>query len=605
MKIFRKAILLTLLILVYTLSGCTKTYDIPDAPEGKVYLTYEGKSNYRIVRGEKATEPEIYAAKELQKYLKKITGFKIPIVKDSSKERDLEIIVGKTNREGNLSIDRDELGQEGFTILWSDKKLVIAGGGDRGTLYGVYDFLESLGCRFFALDVEKVPKNKTLELEVSEPKVDKPAFEYRDLFWNNTYDPALSIKLRLNGCLVSGENGRTIPNNLGGGVSYAGPHFVHTFEHLVPASEYFASHPEYFSEINGERTGKHLYSQLCLTNPDVLQICIDKVKQWLRDNPDAKIVSVSQNDSFVINSYCTCKECAKIDREERSKAGTLIRFVNSIAEAIKDEFPDVAIDTLAYQYSVEPPRVTKPLDNVIVRVCTGGCSAHPIGTCPNNAGIRSNIERWAKLSDRIYIWDYTTNFAQYLCPFPNLNTLQPNMQFFYENSVKGVFEQGNYQEGKNGEFGELRSYILAKLLWDPYTDIEVHINEFLEGYYGKASPYVKEYIDILHEKVSPANNHFNLVVNAGDLYASLIKDSDIEHMNSLWDKAKDEADNDGVLDRVKRSELSYRFYKLTARRGEYKDLYERDKLEEEFYIDCNKLGVLRLSEGANVPPVNP
>ena len=155
---------------------------------------------------------------------------------------------------------------------------------------------------------------------------------------------------------------------------------------------------------------------------------------------------------------------AKGDREERSKSGTLIRFVNKIAEAIKDEFPDVYVDTLAYQYSIEPPRVTKPLDNVIVRVCTGGCSAHPIGNCPNNSGIKGCIERWAKISNRIYIWDYTTNFAQYLCPFPNLDTLQPNMQFFFENNVKGVFEQGNYQEGLNGEFGELRSYILAKLL---------------------------------------------------------------------------------------------------------------------------------------------
>ncbi|MGI6528115.1 MAG: DUF4838 domain-containing protein [Clostridia bacterium] len=592
-------------MLMCTLSGCTKTYDIPDAPEGIVYLVYEGKSNYKIVVGAKASKAEQYAAEELQKYIKKITGFNIPIIKDNKKETELEIVVGKTNREKDYEVDRDSLGEEGFTILWSNKKLVIAGGGDRGTIYGVYDFLESLGCRFFAEGVEKVPSNKTLELQLHEPKSDKPVFEYRDLFWTNTYDPVFSTKLRLNGCLKSGENGRTIPKNLGSGIFYAGPHFVHTFEHLVPASVYFDEHPEYFSEINGERTAKHLYSQLCLTNPDVLKICIDKVKEWLRENPEAKIVSVSQNDSFVIESYCTCSECKKVDREERSKSGTLIRFVNKIAEAIKDEFPDVYVDTLAYQYSIEPPRVTKPLDNVIVRVCTGGCSAHPIGNCPNNSGIKGCIERWAKISNRIYIWDYTTNFAQYLCPFPNLDTLQPNMQFFFENNVKGVFEQGNYQEGLNGEFGELRSYILAKLLWDPYTDVEIHINEFLETYYGKASPYVKEYVEFLHEKVSAPSVHFNLVVDAASLYRSLINNEELAHLDSLWEKAKEEAENERVLERVRRSELSYRFYKLTSRRGEFADVFEYDRLEKEFYKDCKELGVLRLSEGANIPLVNP
>ncbi len=602
MKFIKPFAVVLLLLCIYVLTGCNRTYDIPTAPEGKAYISYEGKSNYCIVRGEKATESEIYAAKELQKYLKKITGFKLPIVKDSEEEKELEIIVGKTNRE-NI-IDRSSLGDDGFSIMWSGNKLIISGGETRGTIYGVYEFLESLGCRFFAESVETIPVRKTLELAISDPVTKKPAFEYRDLFWSCTYDPALSVKLRLNGCLVSGTDGRTIPNEMGGGVSYAGPHFVHTFTYLVPADEYFDEHPEYFSEINGKRTGKHLYSQLCLTNPDVLQICIEKVKNWLDSNPDAKIVSVSQNDSFVIGSFCTCDKCKQVNREERSNSGTIIRFVNAIADAIKDGYPDVSIDTLAYQYSVEPPRVTKPRENVIVRVCTGGCSAHAISECTSNSGIKSNVTRWAKISERIYIWDYTTNFAQYLCPYPNLNSLQPNLQFFYENNVKGVFEQGNYQEGKNGEFGELRSYLLAKLLWDPYTDVNVLINEFMDAYYGGGSKYIKEYIDALHKMVEPKDNHFNLVVNAADLYKSLIKDSDIEHFDSLWENAKKEAGSKEAKERILRSELSYRYYKMISQRGEFADTAKTDELTQQFYKDCHDLGVERMSEGANVPPVN-
>lgn len=243
---------------------------------------------------------------------------------------------------------------------------------------------------------------------------------------------------------------------------------VHTFNYLVPVNEYYDSHPEYFAEIKGKRM-KDPHYQLCLTNNEVLQIVIEKVKQWLHENPNAKIVSVSQNDSGVIESYCTCSECRKINiKEEKSPSGTLIRFVNAVADAIKDEFPDVAVDTLAFQFSVTPPASTKPRDNVIVRYCTGGCSAHPYGECPQSLGVSSDIKNWSKISNRIYIWDYTTFFQQYLCPYLNLDTLQPNIKFFYENNVKGVFAQGNYQKGENGEFGELKCYLLAKLLWDAF-----------------------------------------------------------------------------------------------------------------------------------------
>ena len=123
-----------------TLSGCTKTYDIPDAPEGIVYLVYEGKSNYKIVVGAKASKAEQYAAEELQKYIKKITGFNIPIIKDNKKETELEIVVGKTNREKDYEVDRDSLGEEGFTVLWVTKAC-HSRWWDRRTIYGVYDFL--------------------------------------------------------------------------------------------------------------------------------------------------------------------------------------------------------------------------------------------------------------------------------------------------------------------------------------------------------------------------------------------------------------------------------------------------------------------------------
>ena len=158
---------------------------------------------------------------------------------------------------------------------------------------------------------------------------------------------------------------------------------------------------------------------------------------------------------------------------------------------MEKEFPNVYIDTLAYTYTRKAPKITKPRHNVVIRLCTIECCfSHPLDECPvpdkSGKRITNDIREWAAICDNIHIWDYTTNFSHYLTPYPNFAVLQPNVQFFAEHNVKSVFEQGCYQMVNNGEFAQLKAYLLAKLLWDPYTDIEKHMNEFMLAYYGEA-----------------------------------------------------------------------------------------------------------------------
>src|ERR1019366_5650033 len=108
-------------------------------------------------------------------------------------------------------------------------------------------------------------------------------------------------------------------------------------------------------------------TQLCLSNPEVLAIALAKVRDWLRADPEVSIVSVSQNDW---ENPCQCPACRAVDEEEGNFSGSLIRFVNRIAEAIEPEHPHVAIDTLAYLYTRKAPRRVRPRHNVIVRLCS-------------------------------------------------------------------------------------------------------------------------------------------------------------------------------------------------------------------------------------------
>ena len=485
-------------------------------------------------------------------------------------------------------------------IKWKGSSVFITGpqtNYGRGTLYAAYEFLRLLGCEFYAKDTEVIPETPDLKVEKKDIVQVSP-FEHRDIYWSCVFGEEISAKLRLNACLTTEK--RNLRPEYGGMRTYTANKFVHTFDKIIPPSEYFESHPEYFSEINGERTCKHLYSQICMSNPDVLRLTVEKVKEWIREDPESRIISVSQNDSFVIESYCDCEKCHAINEEEGSPAGSLLRFTNAVADAIKDEFPDVAVDMLAYQYSTVPPKITVPRPNVVVRYCTGACYPHPIEECQVNAGPKSYIEKWNQICDRLYIWDYTTNFAQYLCPIANFGSLQPNLQFFRDHGVKGVFEQGMYQEGESGEFGDLRAYVLARLMWNPDENLESLVKGFLDAFYGNAAVYVGEFLDLLHKRVLESGVHFGPAFDCGDRLKNLFSPEDLEHLDVVWADAVASCEPGSKEQiHVLRSQICYRFYKQCCKVREFAG--DSAKEDRALAADCHRLGVTRWNEGVNVP----
>ena len=487
-----------------------------------------------------------------------------------------------------------------FHIYEKDGNLYIIGCSEGSLIYAAYEFLENIGCRFFSPDTEKIPVLDSIEIESGFDTFESSPFEYRDIYWSCAFDTAWSLKARLNGACKNGRGmGRNLPESLGGGLNYAGPYFVHSFSMLVPPSEYFDTHPEYFSEIDGVRTAKHLYSQLCMTNKDVISISAKKACEWLRENPDRKMVSVSQNDSFVIDSYCQCDECKKIIEREGAPSGALIHFVNEVAKEIEKEFPDAIVDTLAYQYSVKPPKYIRPHKNVCIRLCTGGCNSHTIESCEMNAHIKEAFEMWSRICQKLYVWDYTTNFGQYLTPYPNLTIIPQNIKFFKDHSVKGLFMQGQYDGGRNGEFGELRSYIISRLLWNPNADFRSDAMQFISEYYGGAAPYVADYLKFIHEKGEKI--HLGCAFLCRDKWSALISDSEVEYLDNLWDSAISACCDEKTRNHTARSSMCHEWFKLDSERIKNPTEENLASAWAEFYKRCKELGIERLSEGSNIP----
>jgi len=455
-------------------------------------IAENGQARAKIVVSADAPEPEQYAAQELARFLGEITGGTFEVVNKSRRRRSCIFIGAGAAGAVYRKVVPETFGSDGIVIKTAGGSLVLAGGRPRGTLYAVYTFLEDeLGCRWWSSTESTIPKKATVEIGQLDVHY-VPPLEYRESFWHDAFDGDWAVRNKCNG------NSERLSAKQGGKHEYEG--FVHTFYPLIPPDKYFKDHPEWFSLIDGKRT--HNRAQLCLTNEEMRTELIKNLKERLRNHPEATIASVSQNDC---HGNCQCLRCAAIEKEQGSPAGLMLHFVNEVAKEIETEFPDVAISTLAYQYTRKPPKTIEPRDNVIVRLCSIECSFSTPLSAERNKPFRDDIIGWSKICDRLYVWDYTTNFKHYIMPHPNLRVLGPNVRFFVNHNVKGLFEQGAYNT-YGAEMAELRAWVLAKLLWAPYRDAGALIDEFIAGYYGPAGPHIKAYLDVTHDAVEESRD---------------------------------------------------------------------------------------------------
>ena len=480
------------------------------------------------------------------------------------------------------------LKEDGYYLYTADEKLFILGGSVRGIIYGVTGFLEDyLHCRKYSPSVEYVPKSDSISIpQMNDLQI--PPADIRIVHGEFTNDTLYEYFRKIVKIADLWNDGK-----------YNG-YYVHTLPRIIPSDKYFKKHPEYFSLINGVRVP---YGQFCLTNPDVLKITIADLKEQIALHPNIKYWSVSQSDNYF---QCECDKCKAIDKEEASASGLMLRFVNAVAK----EFPNKIITTLAYQYTRKPPLITKPLDNVMVTLCTIELNrSKPIETDSGSAGFTKEIVDWGKITNKIMLWDYETQFSNSFGPFPLYNTLQPNIQFFTKNNVIAHFQQCNTKHSEN--FSELKSYLLSKLLWNPNADVNVIIDDFMNGFYGAAATYIREYFDLLHSECKKANVHLDIYGSPVWLAQTILSENNMKRYNMLFDKAeKAVASNTEVLYRVKAARMPIMFSTIEIAKtdlfgprgwynevkGKYVQKAEMNQMLDDFYSMCKHDSIQALNE---------
>jgi pimeloyl-ACP methyl ester carboxylesterase len=511
-----------------------------------VVLIDNGRSAHQICVPPQATAAEQRGAAELQRFLEEMSGARLPVSHQCGSGPSIVLKYAA------------EFGAEEFSLKTAGRNIVITGGRPRGVMYGAYTFLEKLGCRWFSSSLSRIPKRKTVRVEELDDR-QKPAFEMR---W-----PGITEAAEKDWAARNKLNGGGLPLDVTTGGRVECSPCGHSFYWLIPPDKHFAEHPEYFSLVEGKR--RNSGAQLCLTNPGTIRAGVERILRWLEEHPEVDIVGVCQEDW---RGFCECDNCRRVEQEEGgAHSGPIVRFVNALAEGVTRKYPDKRILTYAYQYSEPAPSKTKPHPNVRIQLAPiSACVGHPGEECPLNKGLlMDNLKGWAKLANQIYMYGYATNFAHFVYPFPDFYRLAADIPMLKRNGVAGIYYESSHQ-GNGGESAEMRSYVMAKMFWNPAENMEKLVDEYMEAAYGKAARPMRAVFDLMHREVRfpPYGKGKHLWI----FQAPWLPADVVEQARKLYAEAMGVATNDAERARIRKASLWVEYAALfEQRRFEMKD----------------------------------
>lgn len=466
-----------------------------------------------IINPRNATITERFAAEELQKYLEKITGEEFEIKNSKWFTKFTITVANNANRE----IKKLNLGREEYAIKSVRNGLVLSGGGNRGTLYAVYDFLEKLGCRwYYPYEADEVVPRLTVdEVLKASAKLDiveRPDFAIR-IKRLESYDitgPGTPLgdnimaqmpifidwafKNRFNSYQYGLDHSDTCYKHW---PSYqkvfddmekrdmiigAGGHAYFLF---LP-DEDFNKNKDWWPERNGVRTRA---GQFCTNNQEAVDFYINNIVEFLKENPQLKFFTAWPADT---GGWCHCELCG----DDSTIAERYMRLGNQTIERVQKELPDVVFTHFAYGSHLDPPTEEMPLPGTVLAICTWGRDFSQ--TFPEMIATDRNVfwestifkhayESWRKIADDyncqlILHEKYMRHLGLGFLPLP-LDMIQGDVQYFKEERLDG-FELPMGWMGKRTK--ALNYYTTAKLVWDTETDVDALVADYFEKFYGPA-----------------------------------------------------------------------------------------------------------------------
>lgn len=556
-------------------------------------------SEYTVLVTDPDNPNMVFAAEELKKYVKLGDPETVLSIENSSSSAEKQIIL-RADSTG-------EMGTDGFNIKTEGDDLIITAGALRGTMYAVYELLESYyGYRFYPYGDYELDKNSPSNVPEETDDTQIPRVRYRCVGINgyhNSYVESSTIKNKLSG---STDQSALLQARYGWGIERSGGN-GHSFKTFIPE----------------EKMSLQNLTKRCLSDEKIFNICVETMLEYIEAKlADGRVighdlteVTCSYDDSDV---PCACRKCGKINREEGAFSGNLVYFVNRVHEKIMKVYPDIRIVMTAYGEWHDAPEKATLNEGITLLYCWNGCANHLLGsdTCSDkgnylgttNKKTEADFLKWTERCSDIYVWYYPTNIYYMLSPQPNFENLYNDFRWFINNGANGFYVKGT----DGGSFESLDGYLISRLMWDPdmtKDEYELLIKEYLKDTYGYGWMYIYEYMGMLTE----AGNLKGCVLNdfelPFDIYSRPYFEENYDRMCYLFDMALNQADTDEERENIERLSVHMHFLGLSA---VYESRYvngteeQREAYADKWqwlynYIDSNSMTVSNTQRGIDSP----
>lgn len=539
----------------------------------EILFASNNTSEYYILPHNNVSDDLMQSCNDLSLILNKMIGTTGNFeVKTSKANGGKYISIGDTKEAISQNFDKSAIVYDGFMIKTdSQNNIYIIANEENGLSNGIYTMLEDVfGCVFVRDDFDYIPKYDVIYLDKIDI-VNNPDFEWRKIFQYEVSQNNWFKKLKNNGASSEG-----VEVNAGWGTWC---HSVFTF---VDPKIYVEEHPEYFVFVNGEP------KQLCLSNPDIYPIVEEKMAQLMNEQPDKKYWDFSLNDNY---DYCKCQNCARVLEETGSMMGTMLPILNKLAK----KFPDKMISTLAYFYNKQVPKGMVCEDNVnivVAPISTGQLYTYKNGDTKKAKEAQTLIAEWGKIAKSVFVWDYVVNFNNLLLPYPNFDVQKDNHDFYLQNNVKAIFHQGSREH--TNELACLRTYVLSRQVWDNSVDINKLIAKYLKVTYGKAAPFVAEYLDLMNSELKAKAHDLDLYDSPSWHALDYLSMANVNKYCDLIDSAIEAAkDNKLIVEMLEEIKINVLYAKMTALGL---NVFQKQEAFEEFKVLANKFDISRHTE---------
>jgi len=458
------------LTLIFTVPLCAPAV-AEQPPQRPFQIVADGKAVAAVVFSDQAKRTERYAAEELVKYLRRISGAELPIFPESSAQnlaRNL-ICLGATRLADQAGVNptRKQVGYDGYVIKAQDRLLIIRGRRPKGTVFGVYQLLEGLGCRFYGpwQYTEIIPKKKDLSVRPIHRLV-KPAVTHRFTAVAATRW-SFFFRKRFRQWLL--KIGLSDP----GPVAHAQTYGFHWF---MPEDEYYDAHPEWYALHFGKRVKDS--GDLCVSNPQMREEFARNVIAWFREHGDQTCAPINAHDG---PARCQCDECAKLDdpRYPQDKMRRMLVFANDIARRVTGAMPDKKVGLYAYYAGAfKFPDDVKPHPAIMP------CFFPQVHFDEQLPVIR----KWTQFVDSIYLYYWIGMHAGEPVDWLDTST--------YDNfaTVIGLKTAVFYPEIVDwSPAGALQLYLMAHKAWDARFDVPRAQARYFKHAFGPAAATMRKY----------------------------------------------------------------------------------------------------------------